>query len=391
MKPTILRISTLAVFLSVSLAGCGQQAPNAPEPKAPPTATATTPPPTPEASGQPPSPATGGLDQALTFVPEGTTQVSYINWASIKQYFGVPTLNSTHSIEERVKFFAKDLAFQQPMIPQGVWSLYQLDKFSAAWSWDATDLIWEATITKGDEQPISVTKFSDDFDLAPVLAHYLQGSYEESQYDNFTVYSRKADPAASKYADAVVFNTAVISEQHIFVMSSELSKLHAALDTYSMPASDSPVAKQVGLLPQRLGAQMAALVQIGAGACPFPGPTLKTDRQDANDILAQKASKVHSYSALAVGYNLENPRSPGVIVFHYPDSATAKADFQVRTDEAAKGSLVLLERGAPISKYLTLDKALLEGNDIVMRIHLTYGHVLTDMVLRHDMTFGACP
>jgi hypothetical protein len=360
------------------------------EQKAAPTATVTEGQPTHEVSQQQTSPANGHLSQALTFVPEGTTQVSFVDWAWIKQWKGATALNSTHSIDERMKFLL-DLSNDQPLIPQGVWSLYLFEKFSNRWSWDATDLIWEATITRGDEQPLHVIKFREDFDFAPVMAHFLDGSFEESQYDNVTVYSRRIEGPVSQYADAAVFNTAVIPGQNIFVLSAEVQNVHAALDASGKEGNESPISKQVGPMPERVGAQMAALVQIGEGACPFPGPTLRNKIPTANDILAQKASQVHAYSALEVAYHMEGKRAYGVIVFHYPDAVLAQKDLQVRSDEAARGSLVFLARGTSISEFLTLDNATVEGNDIVMRVQPKSGHFLTSMVTEHDKTFAVFP
>ena len=223
------------------------------------------------------------------------------------------------------------------MFPQGVWSTVEAKNFSDNWSWDVTDLIWDATIKTTDEQPLSVIKFRSDFDFAPVLAHFADRGFVESQYDGVSMYSRSVDGDVSKYTDAVVLNTAVMSDRNILVLSSDASKVRAALDASKMQASEFTVAKETGTFPQRLGAPMAALIQMGAGACPFPGPTLSLNSQAASDVLAQKASQMHTYSALALAYDLGGPNPAGTIVFHYQDATLAQKDLQARSDEIKNG------------------------------------------------------
>src|SRR6476659_6816993 len=113
MQRNALCIPTLIIFLSISLAGCGQQARTASEQKPPPIATATDEQPTHEGSEQQAPPANDHLAQALMFAPEGTTQVSFVDWAWIKRWKGATALNSTHSTEERMEFF-QDLGLDQP-------------------------------------------------------------------------------------------------------------------------------------------------------------------------------------------------------------------------------------------------------------------------------------
>src|SRR6478672_4044777 len=110
--PTLIAIA----ILCISLAGCEQVAQPVPEQKASPRiTTAATAQPTSGKSAQQASLTNNHLVDALAFVPEGTTQVSFLDWEQFKAYGGASALTGKNSSEERKKFFlGPGLGVDQP-------------------------------------------------------------------------------------------------------------------------------------------------------------------------------------------------------------------------------------------------------------------------------------
>lgn len=350
------------------------------------------------------------LESASAMMPADTTQFSFTDWASIKEVEGFSDLSSQDSMDRRTKFtsqaFVGSFKVNPPIVARHTApSSYGLDWFmthAKMWGWDATDLVWEANFWLPDSAPIFILQFPQDWDFAPLLALFDERGFEQSEYQGVSIYSNEQYLNAEWFRSVTTFavlNTAVIPQESRLVLCAQAKEVRAVLDVYQGKADsladDSAAQSVVG----RLGAAYAAFVVTGAEAC--VENELFGERGDQEEIARLRAamleewpeiSQVHAYTALGVGYRLEDDQVLGLIVFHYPDDKDAEADLPAR-QRLAQESTSPQTRQAYSKAVFILDEASVQGSDLMFEVSPVSGasRCLFDMVMRRDMLFAVCP
>jgi hypothetical protein len=100
---------------------------------------------------------------------------------------------------------------------------------------------------------------------------------------------------------------------------------------------------------------------------------------------------VHAYSAFGLGYDLEDGKTTGTVVLHYDKAEDAKADMSARQNDLKQG--LSLANMKPYTELLTLEKAELQGNDILLHVLPANNSpkTLWSMISRQDMAYARCP
>jgi hypothetical protein len=327
------------------------------------------------------------VTQALALAPADTTDFAFTDWALIKQYKGAQNLTSKSDLQTRVHFA---ISTNQD---QAVASAYDLSFFTQqadTWSWDSTDLVWESTIS-AQSAPVYVLKFRDDFDFAPVIAHFQQRGFTKGTYRGATVYSHPFDLTVDWLLELGVFNTAMLPDQHIFVLSSALAGVHAALDAYNGAAKSLADDAGFSAVAAQMGAVAALEMTTSSVLCSAIGVTPRGPNPAVQQQLAA-AGTLHSYAVLGVGYLDESSQPVGLIVLHYTASGDAQADVTPRGKLARDGTSIATNN--PYSQdVFTLDSATANGSDLLLRVHPVNAMPLRlfTMYYDRDLLFAAYP
>ncbi len=170
------------------------------------------------------------VSQALAFMPETATVASFTDWALIKQYKGATALTNASPLSAKQKFL-NSLLKDQAVTAQFGLEFYQ--QMSGLWSFDSLDLQWEAEADTTDT-PVSVLRFNDSFNFAPLLAHFAQRKYARTVYRGIALYSHPMDVTRKWFTQGPlgVLNAAYLPTLHIIVFSSATVSVKGALDAY---------------------------------------------------------------------------------------------------------------------------------------------------------------
>ena len=350
----------------------------------------------------------GHLKQALAMVPADADSVYFTDWALIKAYEGVPGLSSESSMDERTAFivtaFVGNAAKQVPP-RQAAASKYGLNRFQTheeIWSWDSTDLVWEATIEVGSAPPAYVLQFPQDFDFAPLLALFDERGFSQNEYQEVTIYSHEMDLGAEwmRKSEFGILNTAVLEGEKRLALSAAIEGVRAILDVQKGGAKALIEDPAVEATAERLDQVASAFISSGVDACVSSGDPLQalmgeelSDEQLARlKALLKEDLGVHLYTGLGIGYRYEENRPVGLIVMHYTNADAAQADLEPRRQLAQEGiSLVV---GQAYSEVLfTLDEATVKKNDLTLQVRPVNDtpQRLFIMISQRDMLFARCP
>jgi len=101
---------------------------------------------------------------------------------------------------------------------QTAFSAYDLEyaaTHAKNWSWDPTDLVWEAATESADAAPIQVLRFRSDFNFAPVVAHFRQrGFFTGAQACRVFNPRLALGPAATSMAIAALRHKYAVDKAH---------------------------------------------------------------------------------------------------------------------------------------------------------------------------------
>ncbi len=332
--------------------------------------------------------APASLARALALLPVGDAKVTFTDWSLIRQYVSAKDLSSQSPIEQRVEFIARLSKDQSVASAYGV--AHMLDH-AKVWGWDSTDLDWEASTVIG--QPAYVLKFRDEFDLAPVLAHFDERGFAKSEYKGATLYSHKMEPAEwLRATEFAILNTAVLKNEKIFAMSSTPDPVRSLLDVYKREAKALGDDSNIQTLANRLGSVASAYLDPAASDCHVQlGPNIPDVLRKWMEEQSKNAPTVHDYSALAIGYRIEKDKPLGLIVLRYQNASDAQADVEPRRQLAQGPSLLSPNRTIPELRFRIASIAA-QDRDLVMRVEPAGDkpRVLFDMVTQRDMLWAGC-
>jgi hypothetical protein len=341
------------------------------------------------------------LSQALALTPTDARAAYFTDWSVIKEYKGMTTLNSKSPIDQQTEFL---MALSKDQAAPNVYGARAFLRFADTWSWNSTDLAWEVAIDSA-RATVHILKFRDDFDFAPVLAHFTERGFQQQTLDGTTVYTHT--PALSEdwftIGELSIANTAVISEEKIFVLSSEMASVQAVLDLYHKKSAALDANADVRTTVAALGNIAAAIITPGIDTCrglsfeAISEQLRQTDQITDTQVTALKEqllgdAQFHMYNGFAIGYQYMDGKPSGVLVLHYPRAADAQADLEPRRNAAEKR--VSLVASAPYTDTLfSLDSAAVSGNNLLFRLHPHEDQPsrLFQMFFYRDMAFAGCP
>ncbi|CAN5416560.1 hypothetical protein BH10CHL1_BH10CHL1_20800 [soil metagenome] len=341
------------------------------------------------------------LSQALALTPTDARAAYFTDWTVIKQYKGMATLNSQSPIDQQTEFL---MALSKDQAAPNVYGSRAFLRFADTWSWNSTDLNWEVAVDSA-RATVHILKFRDDFDFAPVLAHFNQRGFQQQTIDGATVYTHT--PALSEdwftIGELSIANTAVISEEKIIVLSSEMASVKAVLDIYHHKAAALHNNADLRATVAGLGDIAAAIITPGIDTCrglsfeAISEQLRQTEQITDTQILKLKEQLVgdaqfHIYNGFAIGYQYSDGKPIGRLVMHYPKAADAQADLEPRRNGAATG--LSLVNNTPYTETLfTMDSATVNGNNLLfqLRPYEDQPSRLFQMFFSRDMAFAGCP
>jgi hypothetical protein len=330
------------------------------------------------------------VSRALAFMPATATEVSFTDWALIKQYKGATALTSASPVSTKQKFL-NSLTKDQAVTAQFGLDFYRL--MHGLWSFDSFDLQWEAE-GETSSTPVSVLRFNDSFNFAPVLAHFAQRKYAKTVYHGIALYSHPMALTQSWFTQGPLgmLNAAYLPESHIVVFSSAPVSVKAALDAY-LGRSPSMVGNQaITTTAGALGVAAAAIFEPERGACTaFALPT-GAAAGHGSAFLSPVRKQIHRYDAFAIGYRDMGGHPLGIADLHFADPADAAADLSVRRKLAVTG--ISLVAQTPYSEAVfTLFSTSVVGSALVFQLHPVQNQPrrLFDMVIERDVLFALCP
>jgi hypothetical protein len=354
------------------------------------------------------------LKQAMAVAPATTEMLAFTDWTLLKKYMGLEKLPAKRT-EAELREFASKSESQQPaaflqremVLDVSEGSLLDL------WSWDFTDLIWEAEMDLAKGPFTHVLKFRENFDFAPVVAHFKERGFQETDYTGAKVYSHNMDMTADWEQSGrflSFYNMALLAEARIMVLSTSVEAVQPVLDAAKKGGSNLLADKPTVDMVDTLGELGSATIFPGALGCKFltfpPGtnPALKASLEPVLSKIAQ----THKYDAVAQGYRYESGKSLAFVALHYSSSDAAKSDIEIRRSLIAEGQSTLVEPGVSYADILktrkgeyqvevvgsTLmvkvkgDNQKSEGSEVEVNL---IPRTLNQMLISHDMTFVACP
>src|SRR5262249_11027607 len=173
------------------------------------------------------------LLQALAVAPATATDLAFTDWSVLKRYKSAQGLTSKSGRDARLRFLA---SLDQD---QAVASGYGLDEAAAKdeaslWSWDATDLIWESTVSGG--APIYTLRLRYDFDFAPVAKHFEERDFHKETYREATLFTHRLDLSVDWAPPLAIFHTALLPSAKLLILSANPSSVRSVLDVVAKAA-----------------------------------------------------------------------------------------------------------------------------------------------------------
>jgi hypothetical protein len=188
-----------------------------------------------------------------------------------------------------------------------------------------------------------------------------------------------------------VVNTAVLSDQHIFVLSSSVGTVHAALDANAGASGSLAGDAGFSTIADEMSGAAAVEMTTASVLCSTIGATARGPNPAVQQQVAAVGT-IHSYTTLGVGYQDAGGQPAGLIALHFANSSDAQADVTPRGKLARNGSSIATNN--PYSQEVfTLDSAAANGNDLLLHVHPVNAMAsrLFDMYNQRDLLFAACP
>lgn len=337
----------------------------------------------------------GDLARALSMIPATSTSVSFTDWTLLKQYKGASNLTSQSPLAARIHFL---LSLERDQATPSAYGTSHVESQALDWSWDFADLQWEETFFDRAGPPAYVLRFRDSFDFAPVIAHLIRRGFSKNLYHGIPIYAHKFDVMLdwATTTEIAIFNTAVLANRHLLVLSSSKSLLPAILDGIGKTAPALGDAPAVQATTGRLETVVGAFVGAGAAVCSiYDSPSLLRHAAPPAVIHSlhevNELKRVHSYTVFATGYRDVGTRPLGLAIMEYGDANTARQDLPIRQDIVAHGSSFVTHQ--PYSDLVTVTSANVRGTALVFEFHLVQDRpeILFAMTDNRDVAYAGCP
>jgi hypothetical protein len=326
------------------------------------------------------------LAQAMAMMPADVRRFGFTNWTLIKQYERAEELTSRDSVEKRITFFRSLLHGQTT---PHLTDIISFDLHAETWGWDGTDLLWEASALH-DGPPIRVLRLRDDFDFAPLEARFEQRGFDLSEYRGVPIYSHELQVGMDWYVPGhlAIFNTAIMAQDGILVLSAKIDSIYKVLDVYRGGAASLFDEENVQTVVSCLGGVAAAIVSTDM--CAILGDEVELSPAAVEERHGLNPKRVHAYSVFALGYWYEETQPVGRMVMQYARAEDAQSDLAVRSDVIRDG--IGLD-GVPYREVMTLKDASVQGNTLVLQLRPVDDRPsrLFDMVLNLNLAFAICP
>lgn len=344
----------------------------------------------------------GNLNKALAMMPADVEEVYFTDWALIKAYEGKQGVNSESSLEERFEFLKCTNERQAAASGFGTGHFYT---FAETWSWDTTDLEWEASSALA-RPTLYILKLRDDFDLSPVLARFEERGFEESTYRDTPIYSHDQNLLEEWFrgtGELAILNTAVIETEKLLVLSADIDAVHAVLDVYRGKATALGEDEAVRAAAGRLGEVAAAVLDQGFCARTGAARILEdlrripeSDRERVEELMERygldQDPRIHQYEVLGMGYRQEDGKPLGLIVLQYAQADDAQADLEIRRQGIEEGHSIAFS-GPYSERAFTLKDASVQGTSLVFQVNPVneMPKRLFQMYFNLDLLFASCP
>ena len=311
------------------------------------------------------------LARALSFAPSAATGVGFTDWSLIKHYEGAGAINSKSELKDRLHFL---LSTTRNQTAGSFFAQTKAQDHAEWWSWDTTDLEWEASYDLNGSA--YVLKFPEGFDLDGVVGHLRERGFAEVPYAGITIYTHELQLGTdwATTTEFAILNTAVLPEYGMLVMAKTIEDVQAVLNARAGFEHLDSIAGLAGTL----GAPAAATIVTPPASCPFalPGADVRPGRD---------------YLAVGLAYRYDGDKLLGTIAIGYASEEDASADLDLRTDVATNGKSYRVKK--PYSEVaFTVEGSRVSDSAIVIDVTPVGGRPskLFQMVLGRDMAFAAC-
>lgn len=374
----------LAVAVAMALlGGCGSV-----QPSRPPSAS--------QVAGSPsaaPSAAEPGpLEDALTLVPAGTTQIYFTDWAQLETEAGFGGATSKGSEEELarlVRAFNGDAVNKIP--PQHSPSLSPMVPYllqmAEDWGFDMRDVAWEAAIVGVDVPSADVVRLADRFDVRELRERFVERGFQTEIVRETTVYT--ADFSNEWVMHNPLFaNVAILPDAATLVFAVGRPALQPILEATQLPPSSAGAAASLLVVAQGLDRPTAAILAAGEDIC----NSVESSARSWSDVIRGEVEGVgalHPYGAWGIGYT--HAHDPiGRMVFVYANAADGRADFEGRQSLLATGHSVRGPR--TYADYFSVGDAALLDRSLTFELEPASGspRVLFLGFPARDMTYATC-
>jgi hypothetical protein len=343
--------------------------------------------------------AASNLNQALATIPVDTSYVFFTDWALLKEYKGVPNLNSEDNLDKRTEFL---ISTSRDQAAASGYAVSRVRNHADYWTWDTTDLVWEVTL-ETDGPPTFVLQLRDDFDLAPLLNLFKERGFSQTEHRGATIYSHELDLTAEwlRTTELAIVNTAVLEEEKRLILSSSIENVKTIVSVHEGDVGSLADYQAAQATVERLGQVAAAVIGVGTDTClgfspnrliEMMGQEIPKEQLAQLEALLEGEPQLHPYMALGVGYRYEGERLVGLFVLHYANADDAQADLEPRRQLAQDG-ISLRARQPYRDLAFTVQEAFVQDNDLVLQVSPVNDmpRRLFSIILARDMLFAACP
>jgi hypothetical protein len=334
------------------------------------------------------SPVDPALAQALRFAPAVSAsppdEIDFTDWARLESS-GSFRLSANPTRAQQEGFLARLL--DTGVLPSG-------QGYEPNTLFPFTSLRWEGLFVPEAAPLVDVAGFRPGFALSHISDRLRSCGFTSSSVSSFAIYAgsisqveKCAGPTGSGLP-GIYSVYAVDAKAQVVVMSSSQSAVRAAIAGAGLSSGSRPLTDVLG----PLAADPVVTIDLGASYC-----TSLT-----HDLVGRHATGVQTrallradpggapYVAFGLGYSVSEQPPTARIVMDYGNAAAASAQLSVR-EHLLKADYSFLS-DSPYSKYLALESAATQGDDVVLTVKPASGTRLTlgAMSEQHDLAFARC-
>jgi hypothetical protein len=336
---------------------------------------------------------TNGLPDALSWIPADATGIKFTDWTLIKQDFGLASVTSTSSLDDRTKVLqeivsrgyglASDFAVGTKLVAHG-----------REWGWDSFDLEWEAKLPPDVDVDTFVLRTHDQFDLRIVLRKLLEHGFQRRDIGGAVILAHAADQTLSTSEPAIA-NVALVPTEHVILASTSETMLQRSLATHDSGASLS-LGLDRGVLGLVLEDVRSVSILAGIDTCELFRP--ENAAASAPKLIAPMQRQLAAvaplgrYEVLAAGFKPVLDRPHVDFVMRYPTAAAAARD--------AAGRGTLARDGISVRTGIRYDESVMQSSDLLFPIETDLllgatpvgGQAFTifNAMRTNDMLWAAC-